>query len=39
MCLGSTLRLSDAVSAIEVFDHGLTAKSVAMQLDLARAPV
>lgn len=39
MYLRSTLSHSDAVSAIELFEQGFTAKSVAMQLDLAGAPV
>lgn len=35
----STLSHSDAVSAIELFEQGFTAKSVAMSLDLAGSPV
>ena len=35
----STLSHSDAVSAVEMFEQGFTAKSVAMSLDLARSPV
>jgi hypothetical protein len=35
----STLSHSAAVSAVELFEQGFTAKSVAMSLDLARAPV
>ncbi|MBT2535115.1 helix-turn-helix domain-containing protein [Arthrobacter sp. ISL-69] len=30
---------SDAVSAVELFEQGFTAKSVAISLDLARSPV
>lgn len=30
---------SDAVSSIEMFEQGFTAKSVAISLDLARSPV
>ena len=39
MYSGSTLSPADAVSAIELFEQGFTAKSVAASLDLARAPV
>jgi transposase len=39
MYLRSTLSHSDAVSAIELFEQGLTAKSVALALDLAPNPV
>jgi hypothetical protein len=39
MYLRSTLSHSDAVSAIELFEQGLTAKSVALALDLAANPV
>ena len=39
MYLRSTLSHSDAVSAIELFEQGLTAKSVALSLDLAPNPV
>jgi transposase-like protein len=39
MYSGSTLSLSDAVSAVELFEQGYTAKSVAISLDLARSPV
>ena len=39
MYLRSTLSHSDAVSAIELFEQGLTAKSVALTLDLAPNPV
>lgn len=39
MYLKSTLSHSDAVSAVELFEQGFTAKSVAMSLDLARSPV
>ena len=35
----STLSHSDAMSAVEMFEQGLTAKSVAISLDLARSPV
>jgi transposase len=35
----STLSHSDAVSAVEMFEGGFTAKSVALTLDLAGAPV
>jgi transposase len=35
----STLSHPDAVSAIELFEQGFTAKSVALALDLAGAPV
>lgn len=35
----STLSHSDAVSAVELFEQGFTAKSVALALDLAGAPV
>lgn len=35
----STLSLSDAVSAVELFEQGFTAKSVTIALDLAAAPV
>jgi len=39
MYSGSTLSHSDAVSAVELFEDGLTAKSVAISLELARPPV
>jgi len=39
MYLKSTLSRSDAASAVEMFEQGFTAKSVAMSLDLARSPV
>jgi transposase len=39
MYSGSTLSHSDAVSAVELFEQGYTAKSVAISLDLARSPV
>ncbi len=39
MYSGSTLSRSDAVSAVELFEQGLTAKSVALALDLAPNPV
>lgn len=35
----STLSHSQAVSAVELFEEGFTAKSVALSLDLAGAPV
>jgi transposase len=35
----STLSHSDAVSAVELFEQGFTAKSVAISLDLAGSPV
>lgn len=35
----STLNYPDAVSAVEMFEQGFTAKSVALALDLAGAPV
>ena len=35
----STLSRSDAVSAVELFEQGFTAKSVAIFLDLAGSPV
>lgn len=35
----STLSHADAVSAVEMFEEGFTAKSVAISLDLARFPV
>ena len=35
----STLSHSDAVSAVEMFEQGFTAKSVAISLALARSPV
>ena len=35
----STLSHSDAVSAVELFEQGFTAKSVAISLDLARSAV
>lgn len=35
----STLSHFDAVSAVEMFEQGFTAKSVAISLDLARSPV
>lgn len=39
MYSGSTLSHSDAVSAVELFEQGFTAKSVAISLDLAPNPV
>lgn len=39
MYSGSTLSHSDAVSAVELFAQGFTAKSVAISLDLAPNPV
>ena len=39
MYSGSTLSHSNAVSAVEMFEQGFTAKSVAISLDLARSPV
>lgn len=39
MYSGSTLSHSNAVSAVELFEQGLTAKSVALALDLAPNPV
>lgn len=39
MYLRSTLSHSDAVSAVELFEEGFTAKSVALALDLATNPV
>jgi transposase-like protein len=39
MYSGSTLSYSEAVSAVELFEQGFTAKSVAVSLDLARNPV
>ena len=39
MYLKSTLSHSDAVSAVDLFEQGFTAKSVAMSLDLAGSPV
>lgn len=39
MYLRSTLSHSDAVSAIELFEQGFTAKSVTIVLDLTGAPV
>jgi transposase len=39
MYSGSTLSRSDAVSAVELFEQGLTGKSVALALDLALNPV
>jgi len=35
----STLNYADAVSAVEMFEQGFTAKSVALALDLAGAPI
>ncbi len=35
----STLSHYDAVAAVELFEQGFTAKSVALSLDLAGAPV
>ncbi|WP_206750887.1 hypothetical protein, partial [Cryobacterium sp. MDB1-18-2] len=35
----STLSHSEAVSAVELFEQGFTAKSVALSLDLAGSPV
>ena len=35
----STLSHSDAIAAVEMFEQGFTAKSVAISLDLARSPV
>lgn len=39
MYSGSTLSHSDAVSAVELFEQGLTAKSASLSLDLAPNPV
>ena len=39
MYSASTLSHSDAVSAIEMFEQGFTARSVSISLDLARNPV
>lgn len=39
MYLGSTLSQSDAVSAVELFEQGFTAKSASLSLDLAPNPV
>lgn len=39
MYSGSTLNSSAAVSAVELFQQGFTAKSVAISLDLARPRV
>lgn len=39
MYSGSTLSPSEAVSAIELFEEGFTARSVALSLDLAPNPV
>lgn len=39
MYLRSTLSRSDAVPAVELFEEGFTAKSVALALDLATNPV
>ena len=39
MYLKSTSSHSDAVSAVELFEQGFTAKSAAMSLDLAGSPV
>lgn len=36
---GSTLRHPEAVSAVELFEQGFTAESVAISLDLAWSPV
>jgi len=38
MYSGSTLSHSDTVSAVEPFEQGFAAKSVAISLDLARFP-
>jgi len=38
MYSGSTVSLSDAVSAVEMFEQGFTAKSVAMSLYLVGSP-
>lgn len=35
----STLSHTDAASAVELFEQGFTARSVALLLDFARAPV
>lgn len=35
----STLSHSDAISVVEMFEQGFTAKAVAISLDLARSPV
>jgi transposase len=39
MYTGSTLSHADAVSAIELFEQGFTAKSASLSLDLATNPV
>jgi transposase-like protein len=39
MYSGSTLSHADAVSAVELFDQGFTAKSASLSLDLAPNPV
>jgi len=39
MYSGSTLSPSDAVSAVELFEQGFTAKSASLSLDLAPNPV
>ena len=39
MYSGSTLSHSDAVSAVELFEEGFTAKSASLSLDLAPNPV
>ena len=39
MYLASTLSRSDAGSAVELFEQGFTARSVAISLDLAQNPV
>lgn len=39
MYVNSTLSHSDAVSVIELFEQGFTAKSVSLSLNLAVAPV
>lgn len=39
MYSGSTLSHADAVSAVELFEQGFTAKSVSLSLDLAPNPV
>ena len=39
MYSGSTLSHSDALSAVDLFEQGFTAKSVAMSLDLVPNPV
>ncbi len=39
MYSGSTLSQADAVSAVELFEQGFTAKSASLSLDLAPNPV